>query len=429
MSQPLDPRAWQAMLEGFNVQIADDAHSANAITFDSREVNATTAFAALQGEKRHGNDFIAAALGAGAPFVLSDQDVPRAVKVSDATAALRGWARAWRDLSEATLIGVTGSAGKTTAKEFIAAAIGGGKTPGNLNTLNYLACYLLSHVAPHSRHVIEMGIDRIGEMDELTALIAPDIGVITNVGAAHLEFFGDLETIAFEKGRILTAPEQLVSSTVAWRYPGVPSYGFGEGATHRGTNLELTDSSAKFQFAGLEVEIASPSEKVAEAAVLALAIAERFNLPLEDAAKRLQSLEVPGGRMRLERGRYTLIDDTYNANPLSVTAALETLARQPGRRIAVLGDMRELGHDAPTYHREVGAAAAKAAQLLIAVGHHAGDYASGARDANLETLEFADTKAATVALLEHLEDHDTILVKGSKAVGLGAVAEVIRERL
>jgi UDP-N-acetylmuramoyl-tripeptide--D-alanyl-D-alanine ligase len=160
-----------------------------------------------------------------------------------------------------------------------------------------------------------------------------------------------------------------------------------------------------------------------------LAMAERFSVPLRDAAQRLQSLEVPGGRMRLERGRYTLIDDTYNANPLSVTAALETLARQPGRRIAVLGDMRELGNDAPMYHREIGAAAARAAQLLIAVGQHASDYASGARSAKLETLEFADTAAATAALLEHLRDHDTVLVKGSKAVGLGAVAEVIRERL
>ena len=429
MSQSLDPRAWQATLEGFNVQIADDARAANAITFDSREVNATVAFAALQGETRHGNSFITTALEAGAPFVLTDQNVPRAVKVSDATAALRGWARAWRDLSGATLIGVTGSAGKTTAKEFVAAALEAGKTPGNLNTLNYLACYLLSQVTPQSRHVIEMGIDRIGEMDELTALIAPDIGVITNVGPAHLEFFGNLETIAFEKGRILTAPEQLVSSSIAWRYPGVPSYGFEEGATHRATNLELTASSAKFQFAGLRVEIASPSEKAAEAAVLALALAQRFNLPLTDAAKRLGSLEVPGGRMRLERGRYTLIDDTYNANPLSVAAALETLARQPGRRIAVLGDMRELGERAPIYHREIGAAAARAAQLLIAVGHHAGDLASGARDANLETLEFADSKAATEALLQHLRDHDTILIKGSKAVGLGAVAAVIRERL
>jgi UDP-N-acetylmuramoyl-tripeptide--D-alanyl-D-alanine ligase len=429
MRGSLDPRAWQGVLEGFNAQIADDARAATAITFDSREVSVTTAFAALQGETRHGNDFIAAALEAGAPFVLTDQDVPRAVKVSDATAALRGWARAWRDLSGATLIGVTGSAGKTTAKEFVAAAIQAGKTPGNLNTLNYLACYLLSEVAPGSRHVIEMGIDRIGEMDELTELVAPDIGVITNVGPAHLEFFGSLETIAFEKGRILVAPEQLVSSTVSWRYPGVPSYGFGEGATHRGAHLELTDSSARFQFAGLEVEIASPSEKVAEAAVLALAIAERFHVPLEDAVKRLKTLEVPGGRMRLERGRYTLIDDTYNANPLSVTAALETLARQPGRKIAVLGDMRELGNDAATYHREIGASAARAAQLLIAVGHHAGDYASGARARNLETLEFADTSTATEALLQHLEDHDTILIKGSKAVGLAAVAEVIRERL
>ncbi len=422
----LDPRAWQHVL---GAEIAPDARPATHITLDSRLVNETTAFAGLRGEKAHGNDFIPAALELGAPFVLTDSDVPRAVRVPDATVALRAWARAWRDSSGASLIGVTGSAGKTTAKELIAAALGIGCTPGSLNTLNFLATYLLNEVEAHSQHVVEMGIDRIGEMDELMALINPDIGVITSVGPAHLEFFGSLETIAVEKGRILQAPAGIVSSGLAGRYPQQPSYGFDAHATHRGSELEHSDSSSTFTYAGKRVTIASPSHKVAEASVLALALAQRFGVPIDTASERLERVVIPGGRMRLERGRYTLMDDTYNANPLSVAAALETLERQRGRRIAVLGDMRELGPDARQYHREIGKIAARAVHHLIAVGNHAEDYLSGARAAGLEGLGFASADDATTALFDLLEPDDVVLVKGSRAVGLERVAEVLRARL
>ena len=422
----LEPRAW---LDALGASIAPDARPATRITFDSRQVNATTAFAALQGEHAHGNDFIAAALELGAPFVLTDLDVPRAVRVPDATVALRTWARSWRDSSGASLIGVTGSAGKTTAKELIAAALGATRTPGSLNTLNFLACYLLSDVQPNSQHVIEMGIDRIGEMDELMALVHPDIGVVTSVGPAHLEFFGSVEAIAFEKGRILRAPAGIVSSGIAKRYPQQPSYGFDAHATYCGHDLEHTEISSSYTYAGQRVTVASPSHKVAEASVLALALAERFGVPLETAIQRLAAVVIPGGRMRTQRGRYTLIDDTYNANPLSLAAALETLERHRGRKIAVLGDMRELGPDAPRYHREIGAMAARAAQHLIAVGEHAEDYVSGAHSAGLEGLAFANANDATTALLTLLEPNDVVLVKGSRAVGLERVAEVLRAKL
>jgi UDP-N-acetylmuramoyl-tripeptide--D-alanyl-D-alanine ligase len=424
---PLDPRAWA---EEIGATVSPDARPATAITFDSRQVNATTAFAALRGERAHGNDYIAAALEMDAPFILTDLETPRGVRVADATRALRAWARAWRDASGATLVGITGSAGKTTAKEFVAAALEAGKTAGSMNTLNYLATYLLGTVTPASLHVIEMGIDRIGEMDELMALIAPDIGVVTSVGPAHLEFFGSLETTAYEKGRILQAKERLVSSPTAWRYPGVPSYGFEDSATHRGEDVTTDADGVHYRYAGHTVHVASPSLKVAEASVLALALAERFDKPLEGAIQRMAHLEVPGGRMRLERGRILLVDDTYNANPLSVTAALETLERLNGtRRIAVLGDMRELGDSAALYHKEIGAFAARGAQMLVAVGAHAGDYAAGARGAGLEVREFADAGSALEAVLGLVQDGDTVLVKGSRAVGLERVAEGLRARL
>jgi UDP-N-acetylmuramoyl-tripeptide--D-alanyl-D-alanine ligase len=427
---PLDPNAWVSLLESFGLQaISGDAQAAQAITWDSRNTNPHTAFAALPGETTHGNAFIEIALERGAPFVLTDQDVPKAVRVTDATATLRGWARAWRDESHAQIIGITGSAGKTTAKEFVAAALNCGKTPGNLNTLNAIACYLLSVVQPKSTHVIEMGIDRIGEMDQLVKLVNPDLGVVVAVGPAHLEFLGSLEGVAFEKGRIFADRAGLVSESAAPYYPKLESYGFGAGITHRALNLELTDSSATYTFHGHPIHVSSPSAKVAEASVLGLVLAQRFGVNLQDAISRIADVDVPGGRMRIERGQYTLIDDAYNANPLSVNAALDVLERQAGRKIAVLGDMRELGEASETYHVEIGRRAGKVAQVVIAVGRWASVLARAASESGAKTVALETVPDAISEVSALLEPSDTVLVKGSLSVGLGKLSEVIRARL
>lgn len=437
---PLDPRANAGLLENFGLQaISEDVRTGHAITWDSRNADQHTAFAALPGESTHGNAYIQQALERGAPFVLADQDVPRAVRVTDATAALHGWARGWRDASRARIVGITGSAGKTTAKEFVAAALDCGKTPGNLNTLNAIACYLLSNVRPDTTHVVEMGIDRIGEMDQLVNLVNPDLGVVVAVGPAHLEFLGSLEGVAFEKGRIFAGRAGLVSESAERYYPnlenpvaGAPrleSYGFSEGVTHRGNDLELTNSSATYTYRNHRVHVSSPSAKVAEASLLGLILAERFGVKLEDAIQRIADVDVPGGRMRVERGAYTLIDDAYNANPLSVNAALDVLERQPGRRIAVLGDMRELGQHAETYHREIGKRAGQVAQVVIAVGEWASVFSGAARESGARAIAFQTVQDAINEVSALLEPSDTVLVKGSLRIGLGKLSEVIRARL
>ena len=371
--------------------------------------------------------------------MLTDQDVPRGVRVGDAATALQGWARGWRDESNARIVGITGSAGKTTAKEFVAAALLCGKTPGNLNTQNAIACYLLSSVQPDSTHAIEMGIDRIGEMDQLVQLVNPDLGAVVSVGPAHLEFLGSLEGVAHEKGRIFAGRAGLVSESAAQYYPdlqnpvvGSPklqSYGFGESATHRGEQLELTDSESSYSFRGQRVRVSSPSAKVAEASLLGLILAEKFGVPISDAISRIADVDVPGGRMRLERGAYTLIDDAYNANPLSVNAALDVLERQTGRRIAVLGDMRELGETAETYHREIGARAGRVAHVVIAVGEWAGVLSGAARESGAKAIALQTVQDAISEVSALLEPSDTVLVKGSLRIGLGKLSEVIRARL
>ncbi len=422
---PLEPRDWISALEAFGVVVQIDARAATAITWDSRKVNEFTAFAALSGEAEHGNNYVQAALEAGAPFVLTDLDVPRAVRVSNATAALRAWAQAWRLECGATIIGVTGSAGKTTMRSYVAAALG---CQSNVyNTLNAIACYLLSSVTPNARHVLELGIDRVGEMDELVNLTAPDLGVITSVGAAHLEFFGSLEQIAFEKGRILVGRKGLVSSSCAHLYLGIPSYGFEAEATFQGTDLKLKASSVGFAFQGLNVVIPNPSEKVAEAALGALAIAKDFKLELSDAITRVQNVEVPGARMRIEQGlQFKLIDDSYNANPLSVNASLDTLKRQPGRKVAILGDMRELGETSPELHAQIGARAGSIAKLVIGVGLYADDIADAARGSGALSKTYPNAGVAALEIETHLKPGDTVLVKGSLSVKMKLIVDAIR---
>jgi UDP-N-acetylmuramoyl-tripeptide--D-alanyl-D-alanine ligase len=422
---PLEPRDWISALEAFGVALHPDTRAATAITWDSRKVNEYTAFAALAGDAEHGNNYVQAALEAGAPFVLTDLDVPRAVRVSDATAALRSWGKAWRLETGATVIGVTGSAGKTTMRSYIAAAL---NCPSNYyNTLNAIACYLLSSVTPNSKHVLELGIDRIGEMDELVHLTAPDLGVITSVGAAHLEFFGSLERIAFEKGRILEGRRGLVSTSCASLYPGVPSYGFEDGATFQGTDLKLEESSVSFSFQALRIKIPNPSQKVAEAALGALAIAEQFDLELPAAIARVQTVEVPGARMRIEHGlQFRLIDDSYNANPLSVNASLDTLKRQTGRKIAILGDMRELGETSPELHAQIGTRAGKIAKLVIGVGVYADDIADAARGSGALSTSYPNSQIAALEIENHLKPGDTVLVKGSLSVNMKLIVDAIR---
>ena len=399
-----------------HAQIHPHARAAQSITWDSRLVDEHTAFVALQGETAHGNDFVHGALERGAPFVLSTLELERGVQVSDARAALRSWARSQRDTHPSVVVGITGSAGKTTAKEYVGAALGAYFTSGNLNTLDAIACFLLEHAGCTEPLVVEMGIDRIGEMAQLMALVAPDIGVITAIGEAHLEFFGTLETIAREKGGILSAPLLgVVNARASHYFPGVPTYGL-ERAT-----FVPEENSLDLRYRGMWLELPSSSPVVREAAVLGMALAEQLRFPLGIAALCIARVEVPGGRWRvLERGGIRLIDDTYNANPISVRAALEGLSEYSGRKIVVLGDMLELGPHSRTLHHETGKVALGVADKVFSLGEFREE---------LSTNPFQDAQELIQALLEDLKPGDTVLFKASRGVRLEDVLEAVLEGL
>ncbi|WP_424951172.1 UDP-N-acetylmuramoyl-tripeptide--D-alanyl-D-alanine ligase [Deinococcus sp.] len=399
----LDPQALP-----FAATVHPQARPALSLTWDSRDASPEVAFVALPGEATHGNRFVQAALDAGAPFVLTDLDVPRAVRVPDAWAALRNWARRER-AKNALVVGITGTAGKTTAKSYVAAALEAAFLPV-FNTQPAIACFLIEHGAGARPLVVEMGIDRTGEMAELMHLVRPDVGVITSIGEAHLEGLGSVENIVREKGGMLSAPLSLVGMQAGPYYPGVPTYGFGE-ATWAGDGLTLDEEGASFGFQGVKVRLPRASRVQAEAAVLSLALAGRAGLNLEAAAARLTQVEVPGGRYRVLPGVVTVIDDAYNASPLSVRVALDALAhyplRVPGRRIAVLGRMLELGETEADLHAGVGEYARQNADLTYGVGRFAallGDHAC------------ATVPELLAALLPELRRGDVVLVKASRGV-------------
>ncbi len=388
----------------FSATVHPEARPAQRLTWDSREAGPDVAFVALPGETMHGNRFVVAALEAGAPFVLTDLDVPRAVRVPDAWAALRAWAQAER-AKNTRVIGITGSAGKTTAKAYAAAALNAHFMPV-FNTQPAIACFLIEFGASDRPLVVEMGIDRPGEMAELVELVRPDVGVVTAIGPAHLEQLGSIENIVREKGVILNGAHGLVGAQAAPFYPGTESYGFGD-VTHAGQGLEVTPQGATFTFDGVNVQLPLAAQVQAEAAVLALLLAREAGMPLPEAARRLPDVRVPGGRYRVHQGRFTVINDAYNASPVAVSAALKALHALPGRRISVLGRMLELGDTERALHTQVGQEARARADLTYGVGEFA---------AELGERAFTTVPELTAALLEEVRDGDVVLVKASRGI-------------
>ncbi|AWN23298.1 UDP-N-acetylmuramoylalanyl-D-glutamate--2,6-diaminopimelate ligase [Deinococcus irradiatisoli] len=388
----------------FAADVHPEARPAARLTWDSREAGPEVAFVALPGEQMHGNAFVEQALSRGAPFVLTDLDVERAVRVADAREALFSWARSERRRN-GLVVGITGSVGKTTAKSYVAAALGAHFMPV-YNTLPAIACFLLEFGASEKPLVVEMGIDRRGEMRELVDLVRPDVGVITSIGAAHLEALGSLEGVAQEKGVILEAPRRLVSTQAASWFPGVATYGFGD-ATWAGEALQVGPDGAAFRFQGVDVNLEHAARAQAEAAVLALALAEQAGLNLSEAASRLAQVSVPGGRYQVLPGRFTVIDDTYNASPLSVRAALDALNAFTGRRLSVLGQMLELGEHEAGLHAEVGNYAREQADLTYGVGPFA---------AQLGERAFRTVPELLAVLESEVRNGDVILVKASRGI-------------
>lgn len=411
---------------------------------DSRHVRPGNLFAALRGERADGHDFIPMAADKGASCVLcerfSEEDVPQ-IMVPDTLAALRQIAAFYRCQFDIPFVGVTGSVGKTTAKEMIASVLSRRfctmKTQGNYNNELGVPLTLFNLREEHEAAVVEMGISGFGEMTRLAEMVHPDIAVFTLIGDAHLEFLGDRAGVLRAKGEIVSGmPEDGVviangdDETMKGRDFGrrTVRFGLGEDCDVRAEDV-MTDGLDGMKCViragerSIPVRIPAFGQHYVYAALMGAAAGLELGLTDEEIAGGVADFSNVAGRGEIDRTGYIrLLDDCYNANPTSTAAALKTLRDLPGRHVAILGDMLELGGNAPAMHEEIGRLAAEDAQV-IACGPLARHIAEGAGE---EALWYPDAPSLMAALPGLIRAGDSVLVKASHSMGFAAVAEALR---
>ena len=427
-----------------------DDREFGGVSTDTRTIRDGELFFALQGPNFDGRDYVRAAREAGAAGAVVGKQVDEGIAqitVDDARAALGRFGAAWRNAHEATVVGVTGSNGKTTLKELIAACLSL-KAPtlathGNLNNEIGMPLMLARIDESHRYVVLEMGANHAGEIAYLTGLASPDIVVITNAGAAHLEGFGSIDGVARAKGEILqgeTRPQVAVLNAddryfSYWSSQVEDirsiSFGLGDAADVRADNIVAVASQTTFTLhvASDSAEVSLPLVGIHNVrnACAAAAVALALDIGIDDICAALESVNPVGGRLQPVRGIHdaTLFDDSYNANPLSVIAAAEFLASLQGESWLVLGDMKELGDDAAELHREVGEAArASGVDRLFAYGDLAASAAEGFGE---HASWFASLDALVDELCEGMTSDVNVLVKGSRSMRMERVVDALRE--
>lgn len=436
--------------------------SIEAVGTDSRSLPPASLFVALRGDRFDGHDFVEAAVRAGARAVLVDREgdaklgpssVPRLV-VADTLKALGQIARHARMLRRQPVLAVTGSNGKTTTKELIAAALSTRgevhKTEGNLNNLIGLPLTLLRWPESSWACVVEMGMNARHEIERLAEIAAPQVGIITVVGAAHLEGLGTIESVARAKGElfermpadgvaVVNDDDPLIKSICEPLAGARRKVRFGRAP---GVDVRLVEHrvsaagiALRFDVAGtvIDTELPLPGVHNAMNAAGAAAVAWVAGIAPHDIAAGLSRVKVPGSRLRVLRDvgpGVGVLDDTYNANPQSMIASFETLrGLASGRRVAVLGDMFELGEASDGLHREVGeAAAASGIAWLLALGPCAPATAQGARSRGAEAKAYESMDALVADLDAGLQRGDWVVVKGSRGMQMERVVKHLQAR-
>ncbi len=445
---------------GIAVPSGASAIAVDKYTIDSREASEGTLFAALPGEKADGHDYVAAAFAKGASAALVAREIPDQSKpqlvVPDVLTALQGMASKARQRWDRAVIAVTGSAGKTSSKEAIAtllsAAFPVSRTTGNFNNHIGLPLSILRIDDDAQAAVLEMGMNHAGEIRALCEIARPSIGAVTNVGFAHVENFAEgIEGIAAAKRELIeslpsggTAVLNADDPRVAKFADGLPlkveSFGLGEAAKTRATRVTYALDGARFLIEDQEFHSRVPGRFGVLNVTAAVAVARLYGVPLRLLAEK--SLEIPAAKMRAERlvvNGMQIWNDCYNSNPDAARAMLDVLrdtapAFAPkGRKIAVLGEMLELGQWAEPLHRELGSYAVQsdvavligirgAARFLIESALKAGlpDRAASFFDDPIEAGEYLKSIA---------QPGDSILFKGSRGTRVElALDEFLKER-
>jgi UDP-N-acetylmuramoyl-tripeptide--D-alanyl-D-alanine ligase len=427
---------------GAQVAVGDPAVLVTGgVSTDSRKLAPGSLFIALQGENFNADSFAAAALTGGASVAIVHSWVGEApagkavIPVLDTLLALQKLALWWRKQLDLPVVAITGSNGKTSTKDFTAAVLARAfhvsATRGNLNNHIGVPLTVLSTTKDHTAAVWEMGMNHAGELAPLCEIGRPKFGIITNIGTAHIEFLGSRDAIAEEKSTVARAlPEGgcLFVPAVCDYFDyirqrtkaHVVAAGNGRGLV-RAEDLRCEAHGSTFTLVieghgSAPVSLPVPGKHMVTNALLAAAVGWKLGMAVEPIAEGLSGASLTGGRLnRFEWNGISVIDDTYNANPESMAAAIDTLADMPlptgGSRFIVLGRMGELGPHAPEAHRRTGELAAARGLLVIAVGEGAEGIAAGANDAPF----FPDLVEAGRWLSTQVRSGDAVLFKGSRS--------------
>lgn len=429
---------------------------AAGVVVDSRLADKDKVFIALRGERADGHDFIAAALEQGALFVLCERP-PQALTgpcllVDSCMDAMRECAAFYREQLDLKVVGITGSVGKTTTKEFIASVLEQkyrvGKTEKNFNNEIGLPLTIFQLTSEQEAAVLEMGINHFGEMRRLSYMAKPDVCVMTNIGQCHLEYLGSRDGILKAKSEIfdfmkadgfvcVNGDDDKLSEL--GEIHGKRPYTFGLGKERdvfaasvtseglRGSRVAVGGSAGEF-----EARIPLPGEHMAYNALAAALVGWLFGLDAQEIKKGIEAVSSLKGRSHIvTAGSRTIIDDCYNANPDSVRAALELLSLGTSRRVAVLGDMFELGGKEEQMHRSTGAWAVGKADCLICIGKLSKFMYEGAIEANGDgsmEVRYFETKEAFFHEMEELfREDDTILIKASHGMAFEEITKRLRQ--
>jgi UDP-N-acetylmuramoyl-tripeptide--D-alanyl-D-alanine ligase len=416
---------------------------------DSREVVSGGVFFALKGAEMDGHAFVEDALDRGAAALVVDRGMGRIpgivqILVPDTWKALYALARFARDRVRPLVVAVTGSNGKTSTKEMVAAILARRfnvlRTLGNLNTETGVPLTMLRLEPAHTALVLEMGMQHGGDIRRLVALAEPSIGIVTNIGTVHMEFFASQENLARAKGElvaglpesgyaVLNADDPFYELLAGMTPARVSSFGTDGGDYRVERYRVLPDAGCAFTIRGADVRLAVEGRHQAMNAAAALAAGESAGVPLDEAVEALSAVIVEHRLQEVPaKDGYLIVDDAYNASPESMLAAFETMADRPreGRLLAVLGEMRELGPLAEQAHRAIGRRAAEVFDAVCVVeGDGDGDGKDGRILAESAGGDIVPDRAAAVAWVrEKAREGDRVLVKGSHGIHLD---EVVRE--
>lgn len=426
------------------------------IVTDSRKAEAGSLFVAIKGERVDGHTFVEQVKNQGALCVLAEHELPAELEpyilVESSLQAVKDIAEEYLEELRIPVVGITGSVGKTSTKEMIAAILSQGykvlKTDKNFNNELGLPLTVFNIRSSHEIAVLEMGINHFGEMHRLARIAKPDTCVITNIGQCHLEFLGDRDGVYRAKTEIfdflrpdghivLNGDDDKLDKTGAVK--GIEPVFFGLGAEYDiyADQIEpkgLKGISCRIHAGAdsIDVTIPIPGTHMVYNALAGTAVGRIYGLTMEEIKRGIESLQPLSGRFHIiETDRYTIVDDCYNANPGSMKASLEVLGSALGRRVAILGDMGELGEQKEELHREVGAfAAGQNLDLVLCAGPLSREMAAAVNAAGgkVRAVHFETRDELISQLPEYIKQGDTILVKASHFMQYERIVSILTEK-